>query len=62
MAKWYELAKEEYRTISTCLPKELVPLLDMHRENKSRSRYIRTLIEADIEEREMARENATPAA
>lgn len=46
---WYDDLSEDFQTISTALPKPLVPQMDMRKGPLSRSMYIRRLIEADIE-------------
>lgn len=62
MAKWYEALAEDFQTISSKLPRDKVPLMDMARGPLSRSMYIRRLIEADIEAKEQAIERAESAA
>lgn len=52
MARWFESKDEDFYTVSSSIPKELVPLLDSIRGTKTRSRFIRELIEREIEERE----------
>lgn len=52
MVHWYEFAREEFRTLSTSVPKDLVPEIHKARGSLSTSKYIRRLIEADIESKD----------
>lgn len=48
---WWETVSDEFQTVSSSIPKELVPLLDAKRGTKTRSKYIRELIESAVSDR-----------
>jgi metal-responsive CopG/Arc/MetJ family transcriptional regulator len=48
MAHWSDELEDQFKTVSASIPANLVPKLDKMRGTKTRSRYIRELIEQEV--------------